>query len=52
MESNTFVLAYYLGLLVFVGNFLIMWRAVKTQAEVKIIEKRIVSLLRLRKRRR
>lgn len=52
MEVNTFVIAYYLGLLVFVGNFLIMWRNVRTHQEIKLVEKRVVNLLMARKRRR
>ena len=34
MEANTFVLAYYLGLIVFVGNFVMAWRTSRNLSEI------------------
>lgn len=52
MEPSHFLVAYYLGLLVFVGNFFVMYRMIRTFKETKKIEKRVVQLLLYRKRRR
>jgi hypothetical protein len=50
METNYFVIAYYLGLIVLVGNFLVMQRAVRSYSEMKAIERRVINILRMRKR--
>lgn len=47
---SAFLLAYYLGLIVFVFNFLAMRRIVRTYREIKQAEKNIVKLLMLRRR--
>jgi hypothetical protein len=52
MPVEHIMLGWYLGILVFGGNFLVMNRAIRTHREIKQIETRIINILRVRKRRR
>lgn len=52
MSASEFVIAYYLGLIVFIGNFVLVWSMARTKAETIAAEKRIIRLILSRRRRR
>lgn len=52
LSVSEFLVGYYLGLIVFVGSFVTLWRNARTLAEIKAAEKRIVRLILARRRRK
>jgi hypothetical protein len=52
MPVEHIMLGWYLGILVFGGNFLVMRRCIRTYQDTKKIETRVINILRARRGRR